>query len=228
MLKFSERLKELRRAKRLSQQEFSKYIGVSKSSINMYERGEREPSLDTIEAIADFFNVDLDYLLGKSDIQNKTRLDNIQNKFNEFSPTITDDFTTFPVIGEVAAGYEHIAVEDWEGDKIDIPTSWLEGRASSEYFVLKIKGDSMFPIYHDGDKVLVLRQNTMDYSGQIGVIIYESENVTVKKIEYKHGEDWMRLVPVNPNYPQVRIENADLERCHVLGIPRILIRDIKD
>ena len=37
----------------------------------MYERGEREPRLDMLEAIADFFNVDLDYLLGKSDIPNR-------------------------------------------------------------------------------------------------------------------------------------------------------------
>lgn len=44
----------------------------------MYERGEREPGLDLLEAFADFFNVDLDYLLGKSDIPNRLQwLDSI-------------------------------------------------------------------------------------------------------------------------------------------------------
>lgn len=72
MAKFHERLRLLRKESGLSQQEFADLLGsVSKSSINMYERGEREPSLETLEHIADFFNVDLDYLLGKADIRHK-------------------------------------------------------------------------------------------------------------------------------------------------------------
>lgn len=68
MAKFNERLRQLRTAKKLSQAEFAEQIGISKSSVNMYERGEREPNFKTLEIIADYFNVDMDYLLGKSDI----------------------------------------------------------------------------------------------------------------------------------------------------------------
>ena len=71
MTKFSDRLKELRKSKDLSQADFAKQIGLSKSSINMYERGEREPGINTLEAMADYFNVDMDYLLGKTDHRNK-------------------------------------------------------------------------------------------------------------------------------------------------------------
>ena len=86
MPKFHERLKLLRTQKDISQQiladQISLYLGgaksCSKSSITMYERGEREPGLDLLEAFADFFNVDLDYLLGKSDIPNRLQwLDSI-------------------------------------------------------------------------------------------------------------------------------------------------------
>ena len=66
MAKFNERLKSLRRESGLSQQDFAKQLGTSKSSINMYERGAREPGLEMLEAMADYFNVDMDYLLGKS------------------------------------------------------------------------------------------------------------------------------------------------------------------
>ena len=55
----------------------------------MYERGEREPGLDMLEAIADFFNVDLDYLLGKSDIPNRA-LTNSYNLPNIPSPSEVD------------------------------------------------------------------------------------------------------------------------------------------
>lgn len=74
MAHFSNRLKLLRKEHNLSQMELARQLGcVSKSSVNMYERGEREPSFETLEAIADYFNVDLDYLLGKSDVPNRYR-----------------------------------------------------------------------------------------------------------------------------------------------------------
>ena len=67
MSRFHLRIRELRISRKLSQQELADALKMSKSSINMYERGEREPGLDLLEAIADFFNVDMDYLMGKSD-----------------------------------------------------------------------------------------------------------------------------------------------------------------
>lgn len=74
---FSERLRTLRNNFGLSQQKLADKIGtVSKSSINMYERGDREPGLEAMEAFADFFNVDIDYLYGKSDIPNRSREEN--------------------------------------------------------------------------------------------------------------------------------------------------------
>ena len=71
MAKFNIRLRELRKSRGLSQQKLADYTKVTKSSINMYERGEREPSLETIEMFADFFNVDMDYIIGTSEVPNK-------------------------------------------------------------------------------------------------------------------------------------------------------------
>lgn len=66
MSTFNIKLKELRKQRNLSQQELAKIIGISKSSINMYERGEREPGIETINAFAEFFDVQTDYLFGKT------------------------------------------------------------------------------------------------------------------------------------------------------------------
>ena len=65
MSNFSVRFKALRAEQKLSQQELANILKISKSSVNMYERGEREPSLETLESIADFFHVDLDDLMGR-------------------------------------------------------------------------------------------------------------------------------------------------------------------
>ena len=66
MAQFDKILRLLRGEKEMSQQELADALGISKSDINMYERGERQPNFETLEAIADFFNVDIDYLLGRT------------------------------------------------------------------------------------------------------------------------------------------------------------------
>ena len=62
MPKFSDRFKQLRTERRLSQQNLADQLGFSKSSVNMYERGEREPGLESMETIADYFNVRLTHV----------------------------------------------------------------------------------------------------------------------------------------------------------------------
>lgn len=59
---FADVLKRLRTQRGLSQEELGRKIGVGKSTISMYENGSREPSLETLEAIADTFNVDMNTL----------------------------------------------------------------------------------------------------------------------------------------------------------------------
>ena len=66
MANFAKVFKSLRTQHKLTQQELATKLGVSRSAIGMYENGEREPDFETLEAIADFFNVDMDYLFGRS------------------------------------------------------------------------------------------------------------------------------------------------------------------
>lgn len=63
MANFPTILAYLRKSKGLTQQELSKILGLSSSAVSMYENGNREPSFETLEAMADFFNVDMNYLM---------------------------------------------------------------------------------------------------------------------------------------------------------------------
>ena len=62
-----ERIKTLRIDKKVTQKEIAEEIGVSPVSVQRFEYGSVRPSLDTIIALADYFNVSLDYLVGRSD-----------------------------------------------------------------------------------------------------------------------------------------------------------------
>lgn len=67
---FKDMLKYLRNRDKLSQSELAEELGVAKSTISMYEVGKREPDFETLEAIADLFNVDMNFLLGKDGSEN--------------------------------------------------------------------------------------------------------------------------------------------------------------
>lgn len=66
-----ERLKKLRCENGISQEEFAKIIGKSRSSVAGYEVGDRMPDSNTLVYIADYFNCTLDYLFGRSDYKNE-------------------------------------------------------------------------------------------------------------------------------------------------------------
>lgn len=209
-----EKIKFLREKNGMSQQELANKVGFkTASAVNKIELGLRDINQSRILAFAKALNTTPNYLLNDDE--------------KLLPPEITSDVTVFPVIGTVAAGYNELAVEDWSGETVSIPTEYLKGHSKDEFFVLSVHGDSMYPLYMNGDKVLILKQSTLNRSGEIGAVLYNGDNATLKKVEYVEGEDWMKLVPVNPEYPPKNIEGSDLEQCHVLGVPRLLIREVK-
>lgn len=193
-----------------------KELGYGNGSVSGWKNAKRPAPSDRVKAIADYFNVFVGDLMEESFVSRRF-----------FSPPEpTDQYVSFPVMADVAAGYDHIAYQDWTGDSIDIPRSWLRGRPATDYFVIRVKGDSMYPDYQDGDHVIVLSQSTMDRSGQVGVVRYNDETATLKRIEYVMGEDWMTLRPINPQFPPVTIRDAELEECTVFGVVKYVIREI--
>lgn len=76
---FGRKLKELRLERKINQSELGEIIGISPSTVGMYERDQRFPDKDILSKIADYFEVSVDYLLGRTDERNvhkeKTKLD---------------------------------------------------------------------------------------------------------------------------------------------------------
>lgn len=64
MREFKDIFKSLRERKDLTQEEIAPMLGVTRSAVGNWEQGIREPDRETLEVIADFFNVDMNYLLG--------------------------------------------------------------------------------------------------------------------------------------------------------------------
>lgn len=204
MSKFSERLRQLRTSRDLSQMDFAKQIKMSKSSINMYERGEREPGLETLERIADYFNVDMDYLLGKSDIANRSHI-----AFTSIAPNIfpMPEMRRIPLIGSIACGAPILAEEHIE-DYVDLP------RHVKADFSLTCKGDSMINArIFDGDIVYIRQQETVE-NGEIAAVLIGTE-ATLKRVRL--FDDHIVLEPENPMYKPLVYWNEEMNTVRILG-----------
>ena len=221
MPEFKERLDEAMRIRDISAAELSRISKVNEGAISQYRAGKYKASQRSLDKLARALNVSIPWLMG-ADVP----MTDEPTAPTLPSPTITEDTVTFPVITSVAAHYDGVSIdESVAGEKIEVPRAYLKGRKAEEFCAMRVRGDSMFPAFQNGDVVLVLRQSTMNHSGEIGVISYGDDEMTIKRINYVDGEDWLELVPLNPAYPPRRIEGVDLESCHVIGIPRVLIRE---
>lgn len=195
------RLRELRKERGMKQIELCQHLGVSQGNLSNWETGVYEPDTYYLKKIADFFGVTVDYLLGRSD--------------SRTAPLPSDSVIEYPVIGSVRAGMGGSVVSEETGETRPIAASALHGRPD-EYFLLRVRGDSMYPDIMDGDCVLVKKTESVE-SGSMAVVLYDGDYATVKWVRYVEGEDWVDLISNNPQYAPVRIEGADLEQCHVLG-----------
>lgn len=210
MSKFSERFKLLRKERGLSQAALATELGFTKSSVNMYERGDREPGLESLETIADFFNVDMDYLLGKSDVQNRFLYTPASDAE---SVALPDNILpmpatyTVPLLGTIACGEPILAAENIE-DNVDVPEHIHAD------FALRCKGDSMINArIHDGDIVYIRQQPTVN-NGEIAAVLIGDE-ATLKRV-YVY-EDHVVLQPENPAYePLVYFKDA-MQAVRILG-----------
>lgn len=196
-------IKKLRTDRGLTQEELGKIAGVKRAAVQKWESGTvNNFKKSTIQKLSDYFNV-----APSAFIEGATA--------KELKVPDTYEYAEFPVLGEK------------EKSTITIPRAYLKGRKKSDFFVIGVCGDSMYPEYHAGDKVLVLRQNALDFSGQVGAVVCgKNENATLKRVEFKPGENWMNLVPINPNHPPKRIDKENMKHCKVLGVPKMLIREL--
>lgn len=85
------RIKEIRQEKNLSQTDIAKALGVTRQAISLYEKGDREPKLETWQKLADFFDVSVPYLQGISDIKDLKRVSTFTNFLTSLEQTEESD-----------------------------------------------------------------------------------------------------------------------------------------
>lgn len=195
MKNFSSILRHLRVSDNLTQKQLADALGLAFSTISMYERGEREPDFETMEAIADYFNVTMDYLHGKSN--------NVS--FHNIIPL--PNMNKIPLLGTIACGEPILAEENIE-DEINIPEDIHAD------FALRCKGDSMVDArIMDGDIVYIRQQPTVN-NGEIAAVLIGDE-ATLKRVYL--SSNTVTLMPCNPKYQPFVYTNEQLNEIRIIG-----------
>lgn len=197
------KLKELRSKQKISQADLAKAVHVGRSTVSMWEADSSDPDLNTVIAIADFFDISATQLL-ESGHETKTKRAAVR----------------IPVYGCVPAGIPLEAIEDIT-DYEEIPADMLHG--DDEYFGLVVHGDSMYPKYIDGDTVIVKKQDSC-ISGQDCVVYVNGYNATLKTV-FLQPDGGVRLQPINTSYMPKTYYPAE-DTIRIAGIVKELRRRI--
>lgn len=171
------KIKEKREELNMSQDELAAKMGYkSRSSIAKIESGQNDILQSKIKAFAEALHTTPAHLMGweESDKPNKVKKKGVK----------------IPVLGKVAAGIPIEAIEEIE----DYEEITEEEASKGDYFALKIQGESMEPKFSNGDIVIVRQQDDIE-SGEIGVIIVDGLDATVKKVIKQ--EEGILLVATN-------------------------------
>lgn len=217
---FGAKLKEIRTVRDLSQDELAALLGTTKQVISRYENEQRTPKLDTVQEYARLLNIPLLYLVDNN-METMPAPASQKDDGVEFLPD--DEPVSFPVVGSIAAGYDHEPIYDLTDEVQLYPRSMLHGRPATDFFVLRVKGKSMEPVFCDGDSVLIQRCDAVD-QGTVAVILYNGDEATLKKVRYT--PQWLDMIPLNPDFAVRRIEGSELARCRIMGKAVSLSRDL--
>lgn len=205
------KIKELREKYGLPQKAFAADIGVTQPTVSDWESGRKVPSAKSTAKIADYFGVTVDYILGREES-------------NVTGAVLSRAVININVYGQIPAGIPAEAVEDIIGTE-QIPSEWATG--GREYFALQVKGDSMYPVYLDGDIVIVRKQETCE-TGDDCVVYINGYDATLKRVKL-HEDGSVELCPLNTNYAPRRYsaEEASSLPVQIGGVVVELRRKIK-
>lgn len=166
-------IKELRKRARMSQLELAELCGVHQTAVSQWEQGRTNPDTDMLVALTQIFHTSISTILG---------LD------------LPDDPAMIPVKGFVQAGTMTFIEDE---DVCEFAAISPELARRGDYCGLRVRGSSMYPMFQDGDIVIVRLQNTAE-DNDIVVALEGGESATLKRLKIQ--KNGILLMAENPEY----------------------------
>ena len=235
---FGNRLKQARENKGYNQKQFAERLGVTPTRLNYWEKDKREPDVAIIKQIAQSLDVSSDWLIGNNIISSEIELTAAEKQhikkyrsLDLYGQKAVDNLMDIELERcSLVVGMPHMislpmaelkasaGTGQWLGDdeyttRVDVLDTPEARRAN---VVIEVSGDSMEPRYHDGDKVLVKLQPTVEQN-EIGIFIVDNCGY-IKKLGVNE------LISVNKEYDNIPLNEYNDVTCvgKVVGIAEII------
>lgn len=189
-------LDNLRKKQQVSISELARRVSMSKSTVSLYFKKEREFPVNRLDDFAMALHTTPEDVLGVIDNSN------VKNPSNVIYP-LSDSLqrVKIPIIGEIACGNPITAEENIEGYTEE---TFEKPIPSGTLFALRCKGHSMEPTIHDGSLVTIREQPTVE-DGEIAAVLVDGDNeATLKRV--KHQGDLIMLMPDNKEYDPIILD----------------------
>lgn len=235
---FKDRLRQARKAKRMTQSELGALIGVQKTTVSGYESGNSYPDVLKIQSIINALGIDANYLWQDEMSEpfpfpwNKP-LDDAYEAAETPRREVVCDVLKIPYVdpskrpdpdADVDSNVEADEEEMVDVATQDLPSaagagSWIDDRCESIPFPasvvppktdcgIRIKGHSMEPDIHNGDIVFV-RKSEEIYNHQVGIFIINGDEGVCKRAKFDENGRLVRLMSDNPRVPDISVKDLD-------------------
>lgn len=198
---FANRLNKAISLRNIKPVELSEKTGIDKSKISSYMSGRYKAKQDGVYLLAQALNVSEVWLMGYDVPMESTPIKKISK-------------IKIPVLGKVKAGYDYLAQENIIGyesiDNVSDPEN---------YYALQIAGDSMEPLFSDGDIAIIHKQDDFE-SGNTCIILINGDEATVKKVV--RMDDGIDLIAMNPYYPIRHFTKNEMNEIPVKIIGKVV------
>lgn len=217
---FANRLNKAILLRNIKPIELSEKTGIDKSKISSYMSGRYKAKQDGVYLLAKALDVNEAWLMGL-DVPMERIKDDIFQKIGAI-PLSEIETTKIPVLGKVKAGYDYLAQENI----IEYIFFNIDGSDKENYYALYVTGNSMEPLFDDGDIVIVHKQDNFN-NGENCVVLINGDEATIKKV-YK-GTTGIELKAVNPYYPPRIFTEEEIRDLpvKVIGVVEKSIRNFK-
>lgn len=203
MIDIGKMIVSLRNERGWTQTDLAKRLKCSKQAVWMYEKNQRQPSYEMLEAMADVFNVPIGFLISEED---RSKAMSKQVGANYIA---VDAIISIPIVGTIRCGPGGLAYQDIEAY---VPAANV--KHPSECFYLRVVGDSMEPSITEGDLALIRKQDDVE-SGELAAVVINGEEGTLKRVIKKDGA--LILQAFNPAYPPRVFTGTDINTVRIAG-----------
>ena len=216
------RIRKLREARNLTPEELAEKLGVSRVAVNRYETGARKANQDTLYDLARIFHVSINDLFPSttSDNNSQALIDiyeqllpnrqkyvfNYANKQlvqqkNAYSSKIGENKHIVYLYGAVSAGTgEYIPEDEDQPEEVVV-----EGNVPDHDFAVRVNGDSMEPVFNNGQIIYVNKIDKAEVRNNQFVIAEVDGNFFVKKLRLADGN--IDLISLNKKYPDIHVHS---------------------